>query len=63
MIIDGGHGAIVGWPEANLHTINESGYVDVSKSPERLRGRRLSWFVPPALCQPSRRSARGTQRG
>lgn len=28
---DGGHGAIVGWPGANLHTINEEhGYVDVS---------------------------------
>jgi D-serine deaminase-like pyridoxal phosphate-dependent protein len=33
---DGGHGAIVGWPQANLHTINEEhGYVDVSGSPER----------------------------
>jgi D-serine deaminase-like pyridoxal phosphate-dependent protein len=28
---DGGHGAIVGWPGADLHTINEEhGYVDVS---------------------------------
>jgi D-serine deaminase-like pyridoxal phosphate-dependent protein len=28
---DGGHGAIVGWPEARLHTINEEhGYVDVT---------------------------------
>jgi D-serine deaminase-like pyridoxal phosphate-dependent protein len=33
---DGGHGAIVGWPQANLHTINEEhGYIDVSGSPER----------------------------
>jgi D-serine deaminase-like pyridoxal phosphate-dependent protein len=28
---DDGHGVIVGWPDANLHTINEEhGYVDVS---------------------------------
>jgi D-serine deaminase-like pyridoxal phosphate-dependent protein len=33
---DGGHGAIVGWPGANLHTINEEhGYVDVSELTER----------------------------
>ena len=33
---DGGHGAIVGWPGANLHTINEEhGYVDVSSLAER----------------------------
>ena len=33
---DGGHGAIVGWPGANLHTINEEhGYVDVSSLDER----------------------------
>jgi D-serine deaminase-like pyridoxal phosphate-dependent protein len=29
--LDDGHGVIVGWPDANLHTINEEhGYVDVS---------------------------------
>ena len=33
---DGGHGVIVGWPDANLHTINEEhGYVDVSGMHER----------------------------
>ena len=33
---DGGHGAIVGWPGANLRTINEEhGYVDVSSLEER----------------------------
>jgi len=33
---DGGHGAIVGWPGANLHTLNEEhGYVDVSSLHER----------------------------
>jgi D-serine deaminase-like pyridoxal phosphate-dependent protein len=33
---DGGHGVIVGWPHADLHTINEEhGYVDVSGSQER----------------------------
>ena len=33
---DGGNGAIVGWPDANLHTINEEhGYVDVSGLQER----------------------------
>ena len=33
---EGGHGAIVGWPGANLHTINEEhGYVDVSSLDER----------------------------
>lgn len=33
---DGGHGAIVGWTDANLHTINEEhGYVDVSGMQER----------------------------
>jgi len=33
---DGGHGAIVGWPDANLHTLNEEhGYVDVSSLEER----------------------------
>ena len=33
---DGGHGAIVGWPDANLHTLNEEhGYVDVSALDER----------------------------
>ena len=33
---DGGHGAIVSWPGAHLHTINEEhGYVDVSSLDER----------------------------
>ncbi len=33
---DGGHGLIDGWPDANLHTINEEhGYVDVSGMQER----------------------------
>ena len=33
---DDGHGAIVGWPDANLHTINEEhGYVDVSRMQDR----------------------------
>jgi D-serine deaminase-like pyridoxal phosphate-dependent protein len=33
---DDGHGVIVGWPDANLHTINEEhGYVDVSQLEER----------------------------
>jgi D-serine deaminase-like pyridoxal phosphate-dependent protein len=33
---DGGNGVIVGWPDANLHTINEEhGYVDVSRLEER----------------------------
>jgi D-serine deaminase-like pyridoxal phosphate-dependent protein len=33
---DGGHGAVVGLPEAHLHTLNEEhGYVDVSVLPER----------------------------
>jgi D-serine deaminase-like pyridoxal phosphate-dependent protein len=33
---DGGHGAIVGWPEARLHTLNEEhGYVDVSGMQDR----------------------------
>jgi D-serine deaminase-like pyridoxal phosphate-dependent protein len=33
---DGGHGAIVGWPDANLATINEEhGYVDVSELQQR----------------------------
>ena len=32
----GGHGAIIGWPDANLHTINEEhGYVDVSSLEQR----------------------------
>ncbi|MEP6892741.1 MAG: hypothetical protein ABI927_03080, partial [Gaiellaceae bacterium] len=34
---DGGHGAIVNWPNATLHTINEEhGYVDVSSLEARL---------------------------
>ena len=33
---DGGHGTVVGWPDLDLHTINEEhGYVDVSSSNER----------------------------
>ncbi len=33
---NGGHGEIVGWPDANLHTINEEhGYVDVSAMQKR----------------------------
>jgi D-serine deaminase-like pyridoxal phosphate-dependent protein len=33
---DGGNGVIVGWPGADLYTINEEhGYVDVSKLEER----------------------------
>jgi D-serine deaminase-like pyridoxal phosphate-dependent protein len=35
---DGGHGVIVGWPDARLRDINEEhGYVDVSASSERPR--------------------------
>jgi D-serine deaminase-like pyridoxal phosphate-dependent protein len=33
---DGGHGVIVGWPDAHLHTLNEEhGYVDVTGLLER----------------------------
>jgi D-serine deaminase-like pyridoxal phosphate-dependent protein len=33
---DGGHGVIVGWPDAHLHTLNEEhGYVDVTGLQER----------------------------
>jgi D-serine deaminase-like pyridoxal phosphate-dependent protein len=33
---DGGHGAIMGWPDADLHTLNEEhGYVDVTSLDER----------------------------
>src|SRR5438128_8347408 len=33
---DGGHGAIVGWPDADLQTLNEEhGYIDVSAMQER----------------------------
>jgi len=33
---DGGHGWIVGYPQADLHTLNEEhGYVDISSSPDR----------------------------
>lgn len=33
---DGGHGSIVGWPDANLHTLSEEhGYVDVTSLDER----------------------------
>jgi D-serine deaminase-like pyridoxal phosphate-dependent protein len=33
---DGGHGTIVGWPQLDLHSLNEEhGYVDVSSSAER----------------------------
>ena len=48
---DGGHGAIVGHPGADLHTINEEhGYVDVSSLDERpALGDRLS-VVPNHAC-------------
>jgi D-serine deaminase-like pyridoxal phosphate-dependent protein len=48
---DGGHGAIVGWPQASLHTLNEEhGYVDVSASAERpVLGDRLQ-IVPNHAC-------------
>jgi D-serine deaminase-like pyridoxal phosphate-dependent protein len=48
---DGNHGAIVGWPGANLHTLNEEhGYVDVSSFDERPQlGDRLS-VVPNHAC-------------
>jgi D-serine deaminase-like pyridoxal phosphate-dependent protein len=48
---DGGHGAIVGWPEARLHTLNEEhGYVDVSRMEDRPRvGDRLQ-VIPNHAC-------------
>jgi D-serine deaminase-like pyridoxal phosphate-dependent protein len=48
---DGGHGVIVGWPDARLHTLNEEhGYVDVSALAERPKlGDRLS-VVPNHAC-------------
>jgi D-serine deaminase-like pyridoxal phosphate-dependent protein len=48
---DGGHGAIVGWPGARLHTINEEhGYVDVSALEQRPAvGDRLQ-IVPNHAC-------------
>jgi D-serine deaminase-like pyridoxal phosphate-dependent protein len=48
---DGGHGAIVGLPGADLHTINEEhGYVDVSSLDERpAAGDRLS-VIPNHAC-------------
>ena len=63
---DGGHGAIVGLPDAHLHTLNEEhGYVDVSPLDERPARRR-----PPAgrseprvrLRQPARRRAGRARR-
>jgi D-serine deaminase-like pyridoxal phosphate-dependent protein len=33
---DDGHGVIIGWPDANLHTLNEEhGYIDVSRLDDR----------------------------
>jgi D-serine deaminase-like pyridoxal phosphate-dependent protein len=48
---DGGHGAIVGWPDADLHTINEEhGYVDVSALDKRpMVGDRLR-VIPNHAC-------------
>jgi D-serine deaminase-like pyridoxal phosphate-dependent protein len=48
---DGGHGAIVGWPAARLHTLNEEhGYVDVSGLQERpVLGGRLQ-VIPNHAC-------------
>ena len=48
---DGGHGAVVGWPDARLHTLNEEhGYVDVSKMEDRpALGDRLQ-VVPNHAC-------------
>jgi D-serine deaminase-like pyridoxal phosphate-dependent protein len=48
---DGGHGVIIGWPAAHLHTINEEhGYVDVSGLGERPRvGDRLQ-VIPNHAC-------------
>jgi D-serine deaminase-like pyridoxal phosphate-dependent protein len=48
---DGGHGALVGWPEARLHTLNEEhGYVDVSGLDDRPRvGDRLQ-VIPNHAC-------------
>jgi D-serine deaminase-like pyridoxal phosphate-dependent protein len=47
----GGHGVIVGWPDARLHTLNEEhGYVDVSGMDERpLLGDRLQ-VIPNHAC-------------
>jgi D-serine deaminase-like pyridoxal phosphate-dependent protein len=48
---DGGHGFIVGWPDARLHTLNEEhGYVDVSGMRDRPRlGDRLQ-VIPNHAC-------------
>jgi D-serine deaminase-like pyridoxal phosphate-dependent protein len=48
---DGGHGRIVGWPDARLHTLNEEhGYVDVSGMHERpVLGDRLQ-VIPNHAC-------------
>ena len=48
---DGGHGFVVGWPEARLHTLNEEhGYVDVRGFDERPRlGDRLQ-VIPNHAC-------------
>jgi D-serine deaminase-like pyridoxal phosphate-dependent protein len=48
---DGGHGVIVGWPGARLHTLNEEhGYVDVSELGERpMLGDRLQ-VIPNHAC-------------
>ena len=47
----GGHGVIVGWPDARLHTLNEEhGYVDVSGMDEHpLLGDRLQ-VIPNHAC-------------
>jgi D-serine deaminase-like pyridoxal phosphate-dependent protein len=47
----GGHGAIVGWPDAQLHTLNEEhGYVDVSGLDDRpMLGDRLQ-VIPNHAC-------------
>src|SRR6266542_2936810 len=48
---DGGHGVIVGWPDARLHTLNEEhGYVDVSGMHDRpVLGDRLQ-VIPNHAC-------------
>ncbi len=48
---DGGHGTVVGWPGARLHTINEEhGYIDVSQLAQRpAPGDRLS-IIPNHVC-------------
>ena len=48
---DGGHGAVIGWPGARLHDINEEhGYVDVSTLSERPRVGDHLQIIPNHAC-------------